>query len=67
MIDELGAAFLAIGYLWELFRKSRWGPRLLVLMCLGINWFLALRAESLSVLFVSFWVIVQVLFVCLAI
>ncbi len=63
MIDELGAAFLAMGYLWELFRKSRWGPRLLVLLCLGINWFLASRAESLSVLFVS----VQVLFVCLAI
>ncbi len=65
MIDELGAAFLAMGYL---FRKSRWGPRLVVLLCLGANWFLASsRAESLSVLFLSFWIIVQVLFVCLTI
>lgn len=69
MLDELGAAFLALGYLWELLRKSRWWPRLMVLLCLVINWFLASSPgkESLPLPVLFVWIIVQVLFVCLAI
>lgn len=69
MLDELGAAFLALGYLLEVIKRSRWWPRLLVLLCLGVNWFLASssRTENLSTLVLSVWIIVQVLVVCLAI
>lgn len=67
MLDELGAAYLALGYLLTVIKRSRWWPRFLVLLCLGVNWFLASSSRSENLLTLSVWIIVQVLVVCLAI
>lgn len=66
MLDELGAAFLALGYLLTAIKGSRWWLRFLVLLCLAVNWFLAYSCRPEN-LFLAVWIIVQILFVCLAI